>query len=551
MTSSPRALQAADQGPLDLGSIVEALSSRYDVATGVRQTVRRIRLETFDRRLRAAGLTLEHEIASAAERLILGRLDEPATLVVSVKDPRWPALADALPPGPVRDAILPVTGIRALMVVSDQGRRTQRLALRDKEGKTVARVELDEPTSPAARPAQLTVRALRGYDEQARRADRLLVGLGLRAVDLDEDRDPSPPPGMPTADRAVPARVLLAAALSGFLASMRENVPGLIDDVDTEFLHDFRVAVRRTRATLKLGRPALPEVMRSRWEPAFKWLGDLTTPVRDLDVYELDLPVMSRWLVSADPADLDPLARHLRSRRMGERSALVSSLRSVRFRRLVTEWGEELARLGDLPEGDVNDGDLPESDLPDGDLPEGDLRESDLPESDAADGDVPDEVHDEADRESLSAGQLADRSISRAYRRVARGGALIEAGSPAGDLHELRKKCKELRYALEVFAPLVDPGARKRAVTDLKELQDVLGRFQDCEVQRGALRGFAEEMMAAASADPATAGAMLAMGELIGHLDVEQDRARQEFDVAFARFGRPSGLKLMYRLGGD
>jgi len=161
-------------------------------------------------------------------------------------------------------------------------------------------------------------------------------------------------------------------------------------------------------------------------------------------------------------------------------------------------------------------------------------------------------VHDDVDREPHLAGELADRSISRAYRRVARGGALIGAGSPAGDLHELRKKCKELRYALEVFSPLVDQAARKRAVADLKDLQDVLGRFQDCEVQRRALRGFAEEMITAASttADPATAGAMLAMGELIGHLDVEQDRARREFDVAFARFGRPSGLKLMHRLGG-
>jgi len=562
MTSSPRALQAADQGPLDLGSIVEALSSRYDVATGVRQVVRRIRLDTFDRRLRAAGLTLEHEIVSSAERLVLGRLDGQATVVVSVEDPRWPALADALPPGPARDAIAAVTGVRALTVVSDERRRIQRLALQDKEGKTVARVELDEPKSSAARPAQVTVRALRGYDDQARRADRLLVGLGLRAVGQQEDREPGPAPGTPAADREAPARVLLAAALSGFLVTMRENVPGLLDDVDTEFLHDFRVSVRRTRATLKLGRPALPEVMRSRWEPAFKWLGDLTTPVRDLDVYELDLPVMSRWLVTADPADLAPLARHLRSRRMEELNALVRALRSARFRRLVSEWDEEVARLGnlpasDLPDGDVPDGDVPDGDPPDGDPPDGDATDGDvpdggLPDGDLPDGDATDDVHDDADREPLLAGALADRSISRAYRRVARGGALIGAGSPAGDLHELRKKCKELRYALEVFSPLVDQAARKRAVADLKDLQDVLGRFQDCEVQRRALRGFAEEMITAASttADPATAGAMLAMGELIGHLDVEQDRARREFDVAFARFGRPSGLKLMHRLGG-
>ena len=66
---------------------------------------------------------------------------------------------------------------------------------------------------------------------------------------------------------------------------MRDNLPGTIGDVDTEFLHDVRVAVRRTRSLLKLGRPALPAHVREAWEPQFKWLGDLTTPVRDLDVY--------------------------------------------------------------------------------------------------------------------------------------------------------------------------------------------------------------------------------------------------------------------------
>jgi CHAD domain-containing protein len=296
--------------------------------------------------------------------------------------------------------------------------------------------------------------------------------------------------------------VLLAAALSDFLFTMRENLPGLLDDVDTEFLHDFRVAVRRTRATLKLGRQALPEVMHTRWEPAFKELGDLTTPVRDLDVYQLDLPVMSRWLVTADPADLDPLAAHLRHHRTVARRSLVRALRSDTFALMILEWGEELAGLAGLPQ--------------------------------------------QADHHHPRAGWLADRTISHAYRRVARDGALIGADSPAGALHELRKRCKELRYALEVFAPLTDQAARRRAVADLKDLQDVLGRFQDSEVQRQALRGFAEEMMAAGT----TAGAMLAMGELIGHLDVEQERARREFDTVFGRFGRPSSLRLMQRMGG-
>jgi CHAD domain-containing protein len=301
--------------------------------------------------------------------------------------------------------------------------------------------------------------------------------------------------------------------------------------VDTEFLHDFRVAVRRTRSVLKLGRPALPEVMRTGWEPTFKWLGDLTTPVRDLDVYELDLPRMQGWLVSADPADLAAFATHLRSRRTMERRALLRALKSARFRRLVAEWDEELARLRETRPGTSDQRAL-----------DRDASDHDASDHDASDQAAP----DGSGRELLSAGQLGSRSIWRAYRRVALGGAAIRADSPAADLHTLRKRCKELRYALEVFAPVIDAAAGKRVVADLKDLQDVLGRFQDSEVQRQALRGFAEEMMV----DGTPAAAVLAMGELIGHLDVEQDRARREFEVAFARLERPSSLELMHRLGG-
>ena len=48
----------------------------------------------------------------------------------------------------------------------------------------------------------------------------------------------------------------------------------------------------------------------------------------------------------------------------------------------------------------------------------------------------------------------------------------------------------------------------------------------------------------------APAEAMLAMGELIGHLDADQDRARREFEGAFAKFTRPSSQRLMHQVGG-
>ena len=86
--------------------------------------------------------------------------------------------------------------------------------------------------------------------------------------------------------------------------------------------------------------------------------------------------------------------------------------------------------------------------------------------------------------------------LAGADRRVLRRGSRITAASPAEDLHDLRKRAKELRYLLETFAPLLDPGDARGAVKELKALQDVLGTFQDSEAQREAIYALATDMMA-------------------------------------------------------
>jgi CHAD domain-containing protein len=305
------------------------------------------------------------------------------------------------------------------------------------------------------------------------------------------------------ADPGSPARVLLAAELTDFLQEVRDNLPGTIGDVDTEFLHDVRVAVRRTRSLVKLGRPALPAHVREVWEPQFKWLGDLTTPVRDLDVYQLGLPEMAGWLVAASAADLEPFQAYLAGRRAADRRTLLRALRGARLRRLLDDWAGELSALADSPRS--------------------------------------------ADGAAWSAGVLARAGVARAHRRVVHGGTSISDSSPPEDLHVLRKRCKELRYALEMFAPVLDDAQVGKAIKDLKSLQDVLGRFQDSQVQRTTLRGFAREMVA----DGAPAEALLAMGELMGHLYAEQRRARAEFATAFGSYVRPASRLRMARLLGS
>jgi CHAD domain-containing protein len=216
---------------------------------------------------------------------------------------RWPAMAGALPDGTLKDQVARLAGIRALLVVDERRRLVHRVELRNADRKIVVRLDVDEAADGGvAPPSVVTVRPLRGYQKEADRAWRLVVTLLEPA--LDEPVAPRPVrPSM--ADPGSPARALLAAELTDFLQEVRDNLPGAIADVDTEFLHDVRVAVRRTRSLVKLGRAALPAHVREVWEPQFKWLGDLTTPVRDLDVYQLGLPEMAGWLVAASAADLE------------------------------------------------------------------------------------------------------------------------------------------------------------------------------------------------------------------------------------------------------
>ena len=50
-------------------------------------------------------------------------------------------------------------------------------------------------------------------------------------------------------------------------------------------------------------------------------------------------------------------------------------------------------------------------------------------------------------------------------------------------LHDLRKRGKELRYLLELFGSPFPTNVVKPMVSTLKDLQEVLGRFQDRAVQ--------------------------------------------------------------------
>ena len=137
------------------------------------------------------------------------------------------------------------------------------------------------------------------------------------------------PPDVTAADGA---RSIHLALVKG----LRADEPGLRANLDTEFLHDFRVGVRRTRSLLGQIRDVFPPDALAHFSSEFSWLGSLTGPPRDLDVLALslrtpreDLSVDELSVVKALLGDIQQRAhRHL-----------ADALDSERYRQLLGETG--------------------------------------------------------------------------------------------------------------------------------------------------------------------------------------------------------------------
>jgi CHAD domain-containing protein len=284
------------------------------------------------------------------------------------------------------------------------------------------------------------------------------------------------------------------------LADIAEaNLPGTLDDIDTEFLHDLRVAVRRTRSVLREMRGVLEPAARERARTDLRWIQEITGPTRDLDVLLLDWPSVIASLPASTGADLAPLHDLLARHRARAWRTMCDTLRGPQYAVAWSAWRELLAR--------------PQP-------------------RDAAD------APPNADR---TVAAVAGERIVAVYRAMVAGGLAIDDASPPVALHDLRKRGKELRYLLELFGSLWPSATVGPLVSTLKALQDVLGRFQDDEVQATFLRSLGPEL-ARTRGGP---DALVAVGTLVHRLADDQAAARRAFAARFEPFAAKPTRKLV------
>ncbi len=500
---------------VDPPALVSFLAEHFDIASEATASVTFTVLDTADRRLRAAGADVTLHGGRTGATLVLREHAGTAPLSAPAgRHKRW--LVDDLPPGPLRDRLAPIIEMRALLPLARVRVDVQPLQVRNADVKTVVRMRLtthaalDADGDPVPLAPRLEVAGVLGY---ARPLARVVAVLSTEAGLVDApasmaDEAIAASGGDPEGIRTkvqVPLRPdqrtdKAALAVLRDLAGMVEaNLSGTLADLDTEFLHDLRVAVRRSRSVLREIADAFPAEPLKQQRDALKWVQAITGPTRDLDVQLLDWEHLLSGMPAERHAALAPVRTLLGRHRAAALRALKRELRGAAYREAWTGYRTFLA--GDLG---------PTRDRPDAKRPIVDV---------------------------------AGRRIRTVYKRMVAMGTAIDETSPPHDLHELRKRGKELRYLLELFGGLWPTEVVKPMVKTLKGLQDVLGVHQDREVQADHLRDLADELAVQVGGPEA----LLVLGVLVDQLDAEQHAARAQFADRFAAFASDEQRKLVTR----
>jgi CHAD domain-containing protein len=508
----------ADKGAL------AALRAALRAAVGVRPArlyaLSRTYYDTPDRRLYRGGRVLELIERRGERSLVLRALGNGRALATqAIAAP--PRFARDLPEGTLRETLAALAGPRVLLLVARVRSRVTPLSVLDKQGQVGFVIEFDE--ARLRNGARVEDQALGcwvrldGGDGPRKLRERVEALIeGHEGVE-DPTRDPfeaalaasaDPAPAdlsrpKVALDPAMVGTAAVARVLGAYFLTLDANEGGVVADLDIEFLHDFRVATRSSRSVLNRLREVFPEREHEKARSDLAWLGKITGPRRDLDVFLGDLDEHTARLPSLWHPRLDPLRAYLGRQRRVEHGRLVEGLTSERYRGFKRDYPAWLARAARRR---VRNG-----------------------------------------PEAGRAVDLASRAIWRAYHALLSQGFAVLEDTPVEALHEVRKTGKKLRYLLEAFQALYRPAAGRQVVGELKHLQDCLGAIVDRDVQRRLLRHFGDAL-ALEDQVPDETGVAMKMLEAV--LWEEEQAHRATFDAYWERFARPRTRRLFRALFG-
>ncbi len=468
--------------------------------------------DTFDWRLFNRSMVLLH----AGQAIVLNDLADGESLN-GLTGHSAPQFVWDLPESSLRQRLEPIVKVRAFLPLVELDTRFILYRILNADRKTVVRLVYTEVQTGTEEGgpnlvAYLSLWPVRGYPKYKRKLIKYLgrrpkVSSLIADVYISTLKQAGKKPGSYSGkfDLRLKPRMRSSSAtkeiLRYLLEIMKTNEAGIRADIDTEFLHDYRIAIRRTRSALSQIRKVFPKEETEYFKQSFRNLGQLTNDLRDLDVYLLSESEFEALLPEEMREDIVLLFDYLRTLREIALEEVIISFSSPEYAKAMREWEEFLNKPS--PKKGV-----------------------------AANAAVP--IVD-----------LARKRIYGRYRKVIEVGDIILTHTQDDLLHALRIECKKLRYLMEFFATLFPKKKMARLIGQLKKLQDNLGEFSDLSVQQEYLMNMAEKLP---MDDVGSRKALVATGYLVENLNNKQKAVKDNFANTFTQFASPANQDAFRRL---
>jgi CHAD domain-containing protein len=264
-------------------------------------------------------------------------------------------------------------------------------------------------------------------------------------------------------DGSLAAGEAARAEVRRLLGAWLAHEPGARLGQDPEELHQLRVTARRIDATLSLFKQHLPAALVRARKTAKSLLRSLGA-TRDLDVQLAGLNAYCEELPQEERLALEPLKERLTIERARARARMLRALDSEPTRR----WIHTLTAATDAPPAANDAG-------------------------------------------AATVGVVMPQRVRRRFRRLRKAVRRLRADSSMEDFHKVRRRAKQLRYALDSGAALFGKPADEM-LKALRRMQDKLGAYQDAHMARNHLNALAADP--ACALPPAT---LFHMGRLAEH----------------------------------
>jgi CHAD domain-containing protein len=419
--------------------------------------------------------------------------------------------ASNFPTSSFKNNLKNLIGIRALMPHFQEQQVLQPILLLNNDEKIVIRLFFQNSTLQSDKKKIqidpfLTVATIRGYHAEEKLLLERIQDLLLAKSDLSNFQELIKRAGKRPLeysskikiklDREMTIAEAVRMILVQYVSIIKQNESGTREDIDTEFLHDFRVAIRRTRSLLSQTKNILPSKEIKDFRKRLAEVQKSTNVLRDLDVYLLKEGYYKGILPRNLSKSLIPLFSEIQRARKEEHRKVSAYLTTREYRSLLNQWSSYLKsdQMLNAPK---------------------------------------------AKQPVLS---YAKNAIAKQIKIVLERGKSLSQKNPDDEqFHALRIDCKKLRYLLEFFQSLFSEQAMKKVITQLKGFQDLLGDYNDLSVQTTDLL---QRLGRLKASDKTLKETSASLGGLMTIFYQKQNDLKKQFKRAFGQFSQRKQLRL-------